>query len=107
MKLLDTLSHYFSYPYRIVADRLAESEKGLENVNFGSGKVVNLNGKKTAVYKDEQGKVTKLNPSCTHLGCIVEWDVDNRQWLCPCHLSKFKPKGEVIEGPAKKDLKSI
>lgn len=104
MIFLEKLTHYISYPYRVIADRLAEFDKGFENIEPGSGKVVELGGQKTAVYKDEQGSVTKLSPVCTHLGCIVEWEDDSKHWICPCHLSKFEATGERIEGPARKDL---
>lgn len=107
MNLKTLLLHYMSYPYRVVKDRLVAAKGSIDEIQPGSGQIIDLNGKKTAVYKDRQGKVTMLSPSCTHLGCIVEWDGKNKQWLCPCHLSKFKASGEVIKGPAKKDLKRI
>jgi Rieske Fe-S protein len=38
------------------------------------------------------------------MGCDVEWNNAERSWDCPCHASRFNYKGEVIEGPAVKDL---
>jgi cytochrome b6-f complex iron-sulfur subunit len=41
---------------------------------------------------------------CTHLGCTVHRDQKNDLYHCPCHGSRFNPKGEVLDGPAPKNL---
>jgi glycine/D-amino acid oxidase-like deaminating enzyme/nitrite reductase/ring-hydroxylating ferredoxin subunit len=89
------------YPYYMVRDRFAKAEAdSLENVRAGEGKIVNLDGKKVAAYRDPRGDLTLLSPVCTHMKCIVGWNDADHTWDCPCHGSRFKPTGEVIGGPA-------
>ncbi|MBR8826651.1 MAG: ubiquinol-cytochrome c reductase iron-sulfur subunit [Gomphosphaeria aponina SAG 52.96 = DSM 107014] len=49
---------------------------------------------------DDPDSLIAVNPTCTHEGCIVEWDSEQEYFLCPCHSSKFKVNGEVMEGRA-------
>lgn len=96
------------YPYLLVRDRIGRSEgDSLNQLGNGQGKVLKLDGKKVAAFRDENGKVTQCSPVCTHLGCIVEWNNAEKTWDCPCHGSRFKPTGEVISGPAEDPLERI
>ncbi len=79
----------------------------LADVKSGTGKVVEIDGKSVALYKGKNGSVVKLDPTCTHMGCQVGWSSKEKCWLCPCHGSKFDPKGKVKQGPAKKDLENV
>ncbi len=72
-----------------------------------SGKVVSEDGKKVAIYTDKDGKATKLSATCTHKGCTVGWNEDDKTWDCPCHGSRFKKDGAVLNGPADKPLPKI
>lgn len=96
------------YPYHLVRDRIGRSEgDSVRQLGKGEGKVLKLDGKKVAAYRDEQGRVTQCSPVCPHLGCIVEWNNAEKTWDCPCHGSRFKPTGEVISGPAEEPLEKI
>ena len=64
------------------------------------GKVVQVDGKKLAIYKDSVGSITALSAVCPHMGCIVNWNSAEHSWDCPCHGSRFNITGSVIEGPA-------
>lgn len=78
-----------------------------EEIPSNSGKIIKINGENVAVYKDEEGKIHKLSPICTHLGCTVGWNDNAKTWDCPCHGSRYAKDGNVINGPAKKPLNEI
>lgn len=41
---------------------------------------------------------------CTHLGCRLNFVEQENILLCPCHQSRFSPRGKLLGGPAKRDL---
>ena len=67
-----------------------------DNLQIGEGKILRIEGRKTAAYRDDTGKVHLLSPVCTHLKCIVRWNTAGKTWDCPCHGSRFKPTGESL-----------
>ena len=96
------------YPYYMMRDRFAGAEtRSLRSVKRGHGMVVERDGRKLAVYRDENGAITMRSAACTHLGCIVAWNAAERTWDCPCHGSRFKPKGGVLSGPAESPLGEV
>jgi Rieske Fe-S protein len=102
------LEENLDYPYYMVRDRLAKAQgDSLDELQFEEGKILKLNGHKTAAYRDKDGKVSLCSPVCTHLKCIVHWNAADRTWDCPCHGSRFKPTGEVYSGPAEAPLEKI
>lgn len=96
------------YPYYLARDWLGGAEgKSLDELKPNEGKVLSLEGKKVAAYRDVDGKVSLCSSVCTHLGCIVAWNNAEQTWDCPCHGSRFKPTGEVISGPAEEPLEKV
>lgn len=73
----------------------------------GEGKLVEYEGKKMALYKDEASRVIAISPVCTHAGCIVAWNDAEKSWDCPCHGGRFSPDGEVITGPPRTRLEKV
>jgi len=91
--------------YHFVADRLSFDEKdSLKGLKPGTGKVVKLDGKKVAAFRDENGEIHALDPVCTHAGCIVNWNQEEKSWDCPCHGARYDTDGRVLNGPADRDL---
>jgi len=43
---------------------------------------------------------------CPHKGCKVVYEHDAKEFVCPCHDSRFALDGRVLKGPAKTPLKS-
>jgi glycine/D-amino acid oxidase-like deaminating enzyme/nitrite reductase/ring-hydroxylating ferredoxin subunit len=102
------LRENLDYPYYLLRDRLAPTEaSSLDELKFGDGKIVRVDGRKVAAYRAENGQVTLCSPVCTHLKCIVRWNDADKTWDCPCHGSRFKPTGEVFSGPAEAPLEKL
>src|SRR5262245_5458430 len=76
----------------------------LDDIDPGSGGVMNLGQGKIAVWKDGDGVPHAVSASCTHKGCIVTWNNADRTWDCPCHGSIFAADGSVIHGPTVEPL---
>lgn len=79
----------------------------LLDIATNDAKVVKYEGKIAAIYKDSQSQIHAVNPACTHLKCSVLWNSSEKSWDCPCHGSRFSFDGEVLVGPARKDLEAI
>ena len=51
------------------------------------------------VKRIKEDEVIAVSAGCTHLGCIVTWDEENKIFKCPCHDGKYDAEGKVISGP--------
>ena len=89
---------------RFVGDRLRTETRSVADLAPGEAAVLVQGTERVAVYRDEAGAVHAVSPVCTHMGCTVTWNTAEITWDCPCHGSRFTCEGEVIQGPAVKDL---
>ena len=85
----------------------AEKIQAFSDIAVGEAKVVQYDGEKIAMYKDEQHKIHAVNPTCTHVHCTVAWNAAEKSWDCPCHGARYNCDGEVLTGPATKNLAVI
>lgn len=81
--------------------------KSSDELKTGEGAVVRKGLKKIAVYKNENGVLKAFSAICPHLGCILQWNADEKSFDCPCHGSRFSFEGKLINGPAVSDLQEI
>jgi len=96
------------FPAHLLGDRLKAPSRGsLEDIAPGEGKLLELDGKRRAVYRDEKGSLSILDPVCPHLGCVVAFNTAEKSWDCPCHGSRFDTTGAVMDGPALTGLKAV
>ncbi len=95
------------YPRTLLKDRLPAKHGDIADVPPGEGRLVAQDGKKVAVFRDEDGTVHKLSPVCPHMGCHVQWNGEAKSWDCPCHGSRFEATGEVLHGPATHALSRV
>jgi len=91
--------------WHFIADRFKSEEiDAFKDIPADSGQIVNFEGEKLAVYKGPKGKITALSPVCTHAGCIVNFNPEEKTWDCPCHGGRYDIDGNVISGPPLKNL---
>jgi glycine/D-amino acid oxidase-like deaminating enzyme/nitrite reductase/ring-hydroxylating ferredoxin subunit len=98
------------FPGHLIPDRLTSLDvetKDTADVGSGEGKIIKIEGRKIAAYRDDAGTLHCVSPVCTHMGCDVAWNGAEKTWDCPCHGSRFKPDGEVVNGPAHDPLEKI
>lgn len=95
------------YPKHMVADRVLSRDVEAFELAPGEGKIVEVEGKKVAAYRDDAGALHCLSPICTHMRCDVAWNATERTWDCPCHGSRFGVDGRVVNGPAREGLEPI
>ena len=76
----------------------------LEEIPPGSGAVMRRGLTKIAVYRDAGNAIHAFSALCPHLGCVVRWNHAEETWDCPCHGSRFSACGEVVNGPANRNL---
>jgi glycine/D-amino acid oxidase-like deaminating enzyme/nitrite reductase/ring-hydroxylating ferredoxin subunit len=94
------LQYLKALPKRVDVERFSQ-------VLPGEGSLVEVDGRRYAAYRAEDGTLQVVSAVCTHLKCIVAWNHLERTWDCPCHGSRFGTDGTVIEGPAIHDLPPI
>jgi Rieske Fe-S protein len=58
-----------------------------------------------AITRVSQTEVVAVSRVCTHMGCIVNLPGAPGATLdCPCHGSRYRTSGQVVNGPATRDL---
>ena len=87
-----------------IAQKIYIPSSKIEHIRNGHAGIVEYNGEKVGVYKDNEGKEFIVSTKCSHLGCQLHWNADELTWDCPCHGSRFDYKGRLIGSPATKDL---
>jgi nitrite reductase/ring-hydroxylating ferredoxin subunit len=93
---------------RFVGDRVADLKaRHIDDLEPDEGDVVDNGEDIVAAYRGVDGVLHQVSPICTHLGCLVAFNDAEKTWDCPCHGSRFTVDGEVIEGPAIKELSPV
>lgn len=88
----------------LLRENLTLPSKTIEDLPRGHGGIVEVDGEKVGVYKDEDAKVYLVDTRCPHLGCQLSWNPDEKSWDCPCHGSRFDYTGKHIDNPAQSNI---
>ena len=75
----------------------------LKNINNG---ITHVQKSQIFIYKENE-EIDIYNAHCTHMGCILNFNSETKQFNCPCHKSRFDIDGKRLRGPAKRDLDKI
>ena len=69
-------------------------------VALGQAHLFQYQGRPAMVLQPSPGEFVALSAVCTHLGCIVQWQEAEAEFLCPCHAGRFSATGAVVSGPS-------
>lgn len=70
----------------------------------GGFEIVEIGGERVIVAHTASG-FAACSAKCPHRGCDVEYHLNEKQFVCPCHNSRFEESGKLVKGPAKVGLK--
>jgi len=101
------------YPvFRYLAPRSSRLGEGklvfaAGDIPEGEAKFFEYAGSAAVLVRTRTGELAALSAVCTHLGCIVQWEKDKQDFLCPCHAGHYSPDGAVLSGPPPRPLAKI
>lgn len=89
------------------------SRAAQRHTRFDAGTVADLGAMGDAPQPFPEGRfwvaqtpegVAALDGVCTHLDCLLGWDEQVHEFICPCHGSRFDAEGHALAGPAPRDM---
>ena len=75
----------------------------LENLRSQGGWIL-IQEANTLVVNVDGDLIRSFTSVCTHAGCSTNWQFNGSRFTCTCHNSQFNTSGEVVQGPANRDL---
>jgi len=100
------LFRYYLVPHATQANA-ASFQIPLNDLVPSEAKFFEFNGSAAVLLKKQDGSVVALSAVCPHLGCIVQWEQNKQDFLCPCHAGYFTSDGAVISGPPPRALAKL
>ncbi|MCX7872589.1 MAG: Rieske (2Fe-2S) protein [Verrucomicrobiae bacterium] len=103
------LYRYLSSPVEKAKKEAAVKEillKDAHKLPAGSGMVFKFGSRPAWLIHHADGTWTALDAVCTHLGCTVKYEAENKRIFCECHGGVYDPiTGKNIAGPPPKPLR--
>ena len=81
----------------VIAPELRDAWVNASNVPLGTAWLRRITDTKVIAY----------SAVCPHLGCAVGWNGDGKQFICPCHDSRFTVDGTPTHGPCARALDEL
>ncbi len=83
---------------------LPENTDRTETVPIAAGNGIRFYDKVIVIAGAEGMAV--FSSTCPHLGCRIN-RAEGGELVCPCHGSRFNARGELLHGPAVRNLQSL
>ena len=100
---------FLQTPVRRAAEAAAVTEVSLEDADKlkpGSALMFLFGNRPALLIHHADGTWTSLDAVCTHLGCTVKYEADEKRIFCACHGGVYDPAtGAAVAGPPPKGLK--
>lgn len=77
------------------------------DIPLGDAKEIVLNNVPVVVLNRPGKGLVAVSRVCTHLGCLVQYDKENKRLLCPCHAGIYDLEGNIVSGPPPKPLPKL
>jgi Rieske Fe-S protein len=106
---------FFIYPSKVKKRTLQQvflmdeddlPRQGVRRIEFEYKADDRLIAAKAFISATDKG-LTVFSSVCTHLGCLVNWDNNKKEFLCPCHGGKYDIYGNVTAGPPPRSLTTL
>ncbi|AGA67674.1 FAD dependent oxidoreductase [Desulfitobacterium dichloroeliminans LMG P-21439] len=92
--------------FNFISGKLMRGEEAYA-LSPGEAVIANSEGRRVGIYMDAESNIHKVDTTCPHLGCEVQWNDAELSWDCPCHGSRYDVDGIPLEGPTLEPLKRI
>ncbi|MFC2028338.1 Rieske 2Fe-2S domain-containing protein [Chloroflexota bacterium] len=71
-----------------------------DELPLGEAKTVKFGRYPAVIINLEDKGLKAYSAVCTHFACLVKWEKESGELICPCHEGSFNPSdGTVISGP--------
>jgi cytochrome b6-f complex iron-sulfur subunit len=106
---LSFIFSFFKYLTALPARAAAANKIVIPKNEIPSGDArdfVYQNAAAVVINRPDKGFIA-FSRTCTHLGCLVEFNKNRQILLCPCHAGVYDLEGNVVSGPPPKPLTPI
>lgn len=99
------IAGFFVYTWnKLTSDFIEKNRKKHVSLNINDNKKISFMDEYIVVRENENLAV--FSSHCTHLGCKIN-KVEKDRLVCPCHGSEYDLEGNVLKGPAYKNLVKV
>lgn len=84
-----------------------EATDKLSGMHPGEGRIIDFEGERAGIYLDDDGYITIVDITCTHMTTFLNFNAAEKTWDCPAHGGRFGIDGRLLEGPPKHPLKVL